>query len=525
MTITLRALLAREDFALLLVEGPPEALGAPVTWGYSTDLLDPTPFLRGGELILTTGQQLMAGRELPYGEDDDPSLRAYAERLAGAGACGLVYTLQHPEPAWEQRLRRACRAAGLVLVRAPFSTPFIRISEAVSEALGDRRLDDLRVSLRGQQALTLAALEDEPIRAIVRELSLLLGSQVAVRGDTGRWLATTPAHAMPTWAASLLDQWRAERSGRSRPGGRIRRSGARVTEQDGQELLAQPLHGPAGAADLGQLVVLGPAPTGTGEQRRLLVNTAAAMTRLALESHPPGGLDRDEVERLALEGLLAGEGVVLHALLAHTGALLRGPFLVVVADRPLRRSRGRVVVHVRAGEQRRWVAVAEESAAPTPRPPAAVVRIDRIDDVRDAVDLAARRLDDGETGVAWIGFERAILDRALWVDPGAVRVVRRLADDIAGAERGRRGQDLLRTFEAWNDNGLNWQRTADLLHVHRNTVVRRVRELGATLGLDLERDAAARTLVAAAGRRASLSRRPPPSTARRSPGSRATGST
>ena len=48
-------------------------VGRPVRWVHISELEDPTPWLRGGELLLTTGLPLRAG----------PA--AYVERLADAG--------------------------------------------------------------------------------------------------------------------------------------------------------------------------------------------------------------------------------------------------------------------------------------------------------------------------------------------------------------------------------------------------------------------------------------------------------
>src|SRR6478735_237925 len=80
MTVGLEWLLARPELHLRLVTGA--AVGRRVTWAHSTDLDDPTPWLTGGELILTTGLRL----------DPSPSeQRAYVERLADAGVAGLGF--------------------------------------------------------------------------------------------------------------------------------------------------------------------------------------------------------------------------------------------------------------------------------------------------------------------------------------------------------------------------------------------------------------------------------------------------
>ena len=57
---SLRALLARRDLHLRLVADgdlAPGILDRPVRWVHSSDLVDPTPFLSEGLVLLTTGTQ------------------------------------------------------------------------------------------------------------------------------------------------------------------------------------------------------------------------------------------------------------------------------------------------------------------------------------------------------------------------------------------------------------------------------------------------------------------------------------
>ena len=59
--LTLRTLLDEMELGLTTGE---EGAEAPVRWVHITELPDPTPWLSGGELILTTGLQLTS-EELP----------------------------------------------------------------------------------------------------------------------------------------------------------------------------------------------------------------------------------------------------------------------------------------------------------------------------------------------------------------------------------------------------------------------------------------------------------------------------
>ena len=74
--LTLRDLLS--DLDVRLSSGG-EGLDAPVRWVHISELEDPTPFLSGGELLLTTGMALT----------DADTQRAYVARLASHGLAGL----------------------------------------------------------------------------------------------------------------------------------------------------------------------------------------------------------------------------------------------------------------------------------------------------------------------------------------------------------------------------------------------------------------------------------------------------
>jgi purine catabolism regulator len=55
--VTLAALVGRGALGLTVLAGA-DALGRPVRWVHTSELDDPTPYLEGGELLLTTGLKL-----------------------------------------------------------------------------------------------------------------------------------------------------------------------------------------------------------------------------------------------------------------------------------------------------------------------------------------------------------------------------------------------------------------------------------------------------------------------------------
>ena len=76
--LTVRELL--NDLDVCLVTGE-SSLDVPVRWVHISELLDPTPWLSGGELLLTTGLQL----------GGDAQQREYVARLSAHGLSGLGF--------------------------------------------------------------------------------------------------------------------------------------------------------------------------------------------------------------------------------------------------------------------------------------------------------------------------------------------------------------------------------------------------------------------------------------------------
>ena len=166
--VTLADLLAVPGLALgeVAVSAP----GVDVRWVATSELVDPTPYLQGGEVLLTTGLGTARWRS---------KWREYVERLARAevAALGLGVGLTHARaPAV---LIRACRDAGLNLFEVPRPTAFVTISRSVAALLDDERDQVARRSLDAQRSLTRAALERDDVAALLEALAEQVGGAAA----------------------------------------------------------------------------------------------------------------------------------------------------------------------------------------------------------------------------------------------------------------------------------------------------------------------------------------------------------
>ncbi len=156
-----------------------------VSWVHVSELPDPTPFLEGGELLLTTGLALTSGTPVDR----------YVERLAAAGvvALGLGTGLGHAEVPGE--LVTAADARGLAVLEVPRQTPFIALSRAASAALAADQYAAVSRTSAAQQDLTRAALSEAGPVAVIGRLAGLVGGWALLFDAAGGLLEAAPGGA------------------------------------------------------------------------------------------------------------------------------------------------------------------------------------------------------------------------------------------------------------------------------------------------------------------------------------------
>jgi purine catabolism regulator len=184
MELTVESLVA--ELGLALVSGQ-ESAGAHVRWVHSTELTDPTPWLKGGELLLTMGIQL----------DGPKAQRELIERLADHEIVGLGFGTGFSHKKLPAALVTAARKRAFPLFEVPYELPFIAITERAFGQLVNERYEMLQRNMVGDvlaEALT-GHLYPEELQARLRPFGI--GEQVAV-------LAFAPPD--PSAAAALLER-------------------------------------------------------------------------------------------------------------------------------------------------------------------------------------------------------------------------------------------------------------------------------------------------------------------------------
>jgi PucR family transcriptional regulator, purine catabolism regulatory protein len=161
MELTVESLI--EELGLELACGH-EAAKTHVRWVHSTELPDPTPWLRGGELLLTTGLQLKSPR----------MQRELIERLADHEIAALGFGTGFTHKRIPAALLGAARERGFPVFEVPYELPFIAITERAFAQLVNERYEMLQRSMVGDvlaEALT-GHLYPEELQARLRPFGI-----------------------------------------------------------------------------------------------------------------------------------------------------------------------------------------------------------------------------------------------------------------------------------------------------------------------------------------------------------------
>ena len=202
MAVTVRSIVELPSLGLTVVAGE-ENLDHAVRWVHVSEVIDPTPWLKGGEFLLTTGMQMQ-------GEAFD----GYVARLARVGVAGLGFGVGVTHDSVPRELREAAQSRGLPLLEVPVETPYVAISEAVSDMLVAERGAAATRALVGQQELIRAALAGGS-REILEVTGRLLGRWAIHADADGGLIAAAPPEAGARMSALTKDLSRMRLSGAS----------------------------------------------------------------------------------------------------------------------------------------------------------------------------------------------------------------------------------------------------------------------------------------------------------------------
>ena len=485
-----------EGLGLELAAGQ-SAAATPVRWVHITELPDPTPWLSGGELLLTTGLQVKS--------DDD--LREFVRRLERHGLAGLGFGTGFEHHELPPALLDESTRLGFPLFEVPYDVPFIALTERAMTRLVNEQYEVLQRGIAIHKRLERIVLDENGLGAVVQAVAEAIGGAACVLGPRGERMAA--GKTFREFPPDALEAIAREIGARTPPV-----AFAPDHPDVGGRALALPV---AGGEQAWLVAVRDGGPLGPFE--RLLLQQAVTVVALELMRQRvvrdterrlagdvfaeamTGRLDQSELEtRLAPFGI-SGEPFVmvfggigeptsaeqaLERILAGgaaEGALVatRGTFLCAVVRAP-----GADPIELTAEAR---TALAERFGSVR----AAVSRPAPVEQLRRAFHEARCALE--AAGMA----NGHAPEVASYRDLGAFQLILSLQDDdalrlycdslLGPLENGggEYGDELLRSLEAFIEQNGQWERAARDLYCHRHTLRYRIRRIEELTGRDLSR--------------------------------------
>lgn len=199
--VRLQAILDHPGLHLRHVAGPP-GFERTVTGAHSSEQLDPTPFLNGGELLM------LDGLILPR---DDRQMSDYIQRLTDKGICAVAFGVApHPpfHPSVPQELVAAANSIGMPLFEIGSDTPFLAVTQAVFSFISEEDFAATRRLAAAQQRLAAAAAKPDPLSQIAVVLGELAGLGATVCDVKAQPLTRNPNDADLSMAARYAERLR-----------------------------------------------------------------------------------------------------------------------------------------------------------------------------------------------------------------------------------------------------------------------------------------------------------------------------
>jgi len=499
--LTVQSLL--DELGLDLAAGA-DAAEAPVRWVHISELEDPTPWLSGGELMLTTGIPL----------DTAAKQRSFVRRLTDHNLAGLGFGTGFNHEKLPKALLDEATKRDFPLFEVPYSTPFIAITEKAFARLVNEQYEVLQRGIAVQRRLERLVLEERGLEEIVATIASAVGGTVAILGGRGerlagrgfrRQLSAEAVHAIREEALAHTADGHAFVPAHPAVAGRA---------------LAHPVISPGGGPPQAWVVIVRDSG-GLGDFERLILQQAVAVVALELMRRR---VARETERRLAgdvLAGALGGrlDSSELRRRLEPFGIGDEAAVLVFdlddpaaaepVLERALAADACPAVVAPHASGRRELLCAVVDAADRDPVDLAADARKALIKE-RGAVRAAASRpappeelrhsFHEARCALEATAIENGSApDVASWRDLGAFTLLLSIQDDdalklycdsvLGPIEEGDEGYggELLRSLEAFIEQNGQWEKAAREVYCHRHTLRYRMRRVEELTGRDLSR--------------------------------------
>ncbi|MEP6816227.1 MAG: PucR family transcriptional regulator [Marmoricola sp.] len=482
--ISVSELLEMPHLRLTLHSGE-SGLDRAVSWTHTTDLPEPWHWVAGGELLMTNGMSMprsAAGQE------------ELVRQLVEHGATALAIGAEMYAPPLTKRLGKVSDELSFPVLWVAFPMPFVSISRTVAEATLLEQSQRLIRTERIYRALQLVSADKDGLRVLTGALSRELDCPVMIceRESGGLWAGDGELEADVRAAVK-------EQRGRLRAGVMA----SNLNEDRRVLMTTLPTHADA-------LLVCLPRPD--TEPDAILLQHAATVcalgisqARLTIEherragaemlvqildgSLSPAAIKERFVERgidVATAVIVAARGKdednlrELHLQLwrsdtPHLTVHRTGLALSVVGSQSQS-----LDSYVRAVGHEARIGISDELGS--------AARIGQAEkEARWALDAAEER------SMAHVRYAEAVPDLGPRTPEEADAFVRRVLQGVLSRSESE-SAELMTTLSTFLDHDRSWQRAAQVLHVHRQTVLYRIRKVEQLTGLRVSRTADLATL-------------------------------
>jgi purine catabolism regulator len=488
-----------EETGLSLVAGA-ESADLPIRWVHASELLDPTPWLSGGELLLTTGIQLRT-------EEEE---RQYIRRLVDHHLAGIGFGIGLAHDATPPAIVDEAQRLGFPLFEVPYEMPFIAITEKAFGSLVNEQYAMLQRATAFQRRLEQLVLDERGIEEVSRALAATIGGTVLI--VDGRGEPSAVADFRRPIPAGALESVREEVLARNAD------DGVTPFEPSHEEIagraLVLPIPPDVRGGPRSWLVAVSDGG-GLGELDRLILQQGVTVVALELMRRR---VMRDTERRLAgdiLAEAIGGDltGHDLEARLRPFGVGAKAAVLLFkLANPPAAEGElERILVDAGVGalvaSQDGSVCAVVDGAEGDPIGLAARLR-DLLGEDHGEIRVAASRV--APTEALRLSFHEARYalevtalangqapEVASWQDLGAFQLLLSIQDDealrlycesvlgpIENGE-GKYGGELIKSLEAFLEQNGQWEKAARHLHCHRHTLRYRIRRVEQLTGRDL----------------------------------------
>lgn len=196
MALTVEQLVARPDLDTWVIAGATGA-GRAIEWAHVCELPEPWHWVGAGDLLMTTGLGVPAGVEAQVD---------YVERLAAAGVVGLAVGQDMHAPPIERRMLDAADRLGLPLLLTRRDIPFVALARAVADATAEAHLSRIDETERVYEVLRRSSTQELELRDLLRSLEGIVGCTLLVL-DPANARSLVPGVDVPDQLRDALKSW------------------------------------------------------------------------------------------------------------------------------------------------------------------------------------------------------------------------------------------------------------------------------------------------------------------------------